>query len=287
MKIVLATDTSDPAKQAAEFLKRFKLSTAADVIVAHVVGDRDVPARVGMHPGWSRVVASLVDDATTETEQAAQALEGWANTVTPVVEKGHAADTIASIAEDHQADLIVVGAIGHSAIRRIMLGSVSDHVATHAKSPTLVVRPSGAQGDEKLKLLFAYDGSPKAEQALTDVVTLFKPDSIEVTLLAVIQEFGSMAAEYVEAAAEAWQEARDQMKAAIDAKAAELKTAGIEANTVLAAADHVGDSICNHGKDADIVIVGDQGHDAVERFILGSVSRYVLRHCDRSVWINR
>ncbi len=47
-------------------------------------------------------------------------------------------------AADYKADVIVLGAIGHSAVFRILLGSTADYVANHASCSVLIARPSSA-----------------------------------------------------------------------------------------------------------------------------------------------
>lgn len=53
---------------------------------------------------------------------------------------GKPADEILTVAKQHKADLIVTGAKGLSAIRRVLLGSVSSRVVQHAHCGVLVVR---------------------------------------------------------------------------------------------------------------------------------------------------
>jgi nucleotide-binding universal stress UspA family protein len=48
--------------------------------------------------------------------------------------------TIVTVAEDHQASMIVVGSRGLSGLRSMLLGSVSTAVLHHADRPTLVIR---------------------------------------------------------------------------------------------------------------------------------------------------
>ncbi len=54
-----------------------------------------------------------------------------------------------------EADLIVMGARGLSAVRRLLLGSVSSEVVDHAPCPVLVARHAKVD-----RVLLATDGSP-------------------------------------------------------------------------------------------------------------------------------
>ena len=53
---------------------------------------------------------------------------------------GKPADEILTVAKQDKADLIVTGAKGLGAIRRVLLGSVSTRVVQHAHCGVLVVR---------------------------------------------------------------------------------------------------------------------------------------------------
>jgi nucleotide-binding universal stress UspA family protein len=52
---------------------------------------------------------------------------------------------IVALAEELQADLIVMGSRGLGGVRRALMGSVSDSVVRHAHCPVLVVRPKKGQ----------------------------------------------------------------------------------------------------------------------------------------------
>jgi nucleotide-binding universal stress UspA family protein len=58
-----------------------------------------------------------------------------------VAEETHGStwSTIVDVARDRSADVIVVGARGHSGVRSLLLGSVSNGVVHHARVPVLVL----------------------------------------------------------------------------------------------------------------------------------------------------
>jgi nucleotide-binding universal stress UspA family protein len=58
--------------------------------------------------------------------------------VEPRVKHGHPANVL--IEQSSDADLLVVGTRGHGGFAGLILGSVSQHVATYAKCPVAVIR---------------------------------------------------------------------------------------------------------------------------------------------------
>jgi nucleotide-binding universal stress UspA family protein len=57
-----------------------------------------------------------------------------------VITAGHAADQILKAVDAHGIDLVVVGARRQGAVRRLLLGSTSEYVLSHAPCSVLVVR---------------------------------------------------------------------------------------------------------------------------------------------------
>lgn len=64
--------------------------------------------------------------------------------------KGSAADEIAQLAADLDADLVVVGSHGRTGMSRLVLGSVAEKVSRLARCPVWIIRPKAHQGGEKI-----------------------------------------------------------------------------------------------------------------------------------------
>lgn len=58
----------------------------------------------------------------------------------PKVVEGHVVETILSVADDWEAELIVVGSHGLKGITRFLLGSVSEAVSSHSRASVRIVR---------------------------------------------------------------------------------------------------------------------------------------------------
>jgi len=71
-----------------------------------------------------------------------RAQEGGVTAVTGVCLEGVIVDEILAFLDTHSTDLVVVGSRGLSAAKRLLIGSVSSALVTHAPCPVLVVRGS-------------------------------------------------------------------------------------------------------------------------------------------------
>ncbi len=58
----------------------------------------------------------------------------------PRIERGDPAVVICDVAGEGNFNLVVVGSHGHGLLKRMVIGSVSNHVLRHARCPVLVVR---------------------------------------------------------------------------------------------------------------------------------------------------
>lgn len=97
-------------------------------------------------PAWGvaeppEVAIEALRDGLTET-LAAEGVGGQGGPeVEGVVVEGHPAGALLEAAEG--ADLLVVGTRGHGGFAGLVLGSVSQHVVSHATCPVVVVPPPG------------------------------------------------------------------------------------------------------------------------------------------------
>ena len=131
-KILLAYDGTDPSQRALGTAADLAKALGATVSVVSVVPTHG--GRLGMDP-WddSEVHAKELVEARTllrERGIEAQLLE-------PI---GEPAATIERIAREGEYDTIVIGSRGLNALERVLQGSVSEHVATHARSTVIVTR---------------------------------------------------------------------------------------------------------------------------------------------------
>lgn len=140
--IVVGTDGSAAAHAAVTRAAELAALTGADL---HVVSAYKVPGQSYAAAGAVEAMVALpVTDSEiheqVETMLAALARDLEREGVTAVTHArtGSAAQALLDVAEDHQADLIVVGSRGMEGARRL-LGSVPNSVSHHARCSVLIV----------------------------------------------------------------------------------------------------------------------------------------------------
>jgi nucleotide-binding universal stress UspA family protein len=131
-KILLAYDGGEPAKRALDQTIELAQKFVASVGVISVVP---------VHPG--RAPIDPWDDRTVHAEELLEArtLLREAGIEAELFEPGgDPAKLIERVADERGYDTIVVGSRGLNALTKMLQGSVSDHVATHAHATVVVAR---------------------------------------------------------------------------------------------------------------------------------------------------
>jgi nucleotide-binding universal stress UspA family protein len=80
------------------------------------------------------------EDVTTTLEEAAEELKQAGVQVDTHAREGDPADAILDVAEEKNADLIVVGNKGMTGAKRFLLGSVPNKVSHHAPCSVMIIR---------------------------------------------------------------------------------------------------------------------------------------------------
>ena len=80
------------------------------------------------------------EDVSATLEEAAKDLEEDGVKVETHAREGDPADAILDVAEEQEADLIVVGNKGMTGAKRFLLGSVPNKVSHHAPCSVMIIR---------------------------------------------------------------------------------------------------------------------------------------------------
>jgi nucleotide-binding universal stress UspA family protein len=185
----------------------------------------------------------------------------------PKLVEGNAADVLASMAGPQST--LVVGQRGLGGLRKRILGSVSQYLATHATGPVVVV-PAGWSRSEWNHAVVGYDGSRHADAALRWTISL-APDDSTITALVAIDAVPWLSPELVEQRhSDVVAEQRAKIISALD-----LVDAGsrAERSVVLHSPRQ---ALAEALSEADLVAIGPRGHSVVTRAVLGSTTTWLL-----------
>jgi nucleotide-binding universal stress UspA family protein len=142
--VILATDGSPRAKEAAGFLARLPLPSGAKVWVVHVRRPYEPPASLAE---YDQTFGAALAELRRQEEQAGQTvlastpvqLGVSGSQVAQEVLVGDPGTELLRLAKDLQADLLVAGTRGVSGVDALLLGSVADRLLRDATCSVLLV----------------------------------------------------------------------------------------------------------------------------------------------------
>ena len=233
--------------------------------VAHkaVAQQRAALEAIAQEPARNKGVACVV-----------QVEEGMATTVVPVL----------AVASD--ADLVVVGARGEGALRRLLIGSTASRLLRKSTCPVLLVKKP-AKGPY-LRALIPVDFSPGSEIAIRLMREIAPHAQIvllhvfDVPFEGMLQYAGVSAAEVQRYRTEARERALRDLHA-LARRAGLQRTDYVpiveHGNAVKHILEHESRIRCN------LIILGKHGTHVTEELLLGSVTKRVLGQCKADVLV--
>jgi nucleotide-binding universal stress UspA family protein len=197
---------------------------------------------------------------------------------------GHAVPKLLAIADD--AEIMVLGNRGRGGFASLLLGSVSQRVATHAPGSVVIVRGRGDVTDGPIAV--GVDDSPGADHVLH---TAFEEATSRDCALAVIRTYLPVTPLWIGAPVpsgvptpeqDADEHARlEELLAPWRMKYPDVAVEAILSHHSTAA---VLEGV-SHG--AQLVIVGSRGHGTIAGALIGSTGLELLHHADCPVFIAR
>ena len=135
--ILVGVDGSDASAEAATMAGQLAADLDAKVTAVYV---RQLPTTVPPFSTDFYLDSYWEEVERLAGERTAEALDPLGASWRFEVRTGDPAVQLQLSADEHGADLILVGARGHSVAHRLLLGSVSTRLVHHAHRPVLVVR---------------------------------------------------------------------------------------------------------------------------------------------------
>jgi nucleotide-binding universal stress UspA family protein len=280
MKILLATDGSDTARAAVDFVLRFPLPSGTQItlmtVIREVLHSDELLALSAEHRQAFEEARGAADiDAqhmlATEVERLRQAgLDASSQ-----IRSGHPAEEIVRLATEWRSDIIAVGSHGLS-------GSV---LIVKPGAAGAAVRPRFPDSGEKWRLLLAYDDSAPARKAVELCSALPLGSRAEISAITVMPMIRMYRQDIRQQLDWLWQGKKQAAEMALEWVAAEVGGKDLTVSTRLVEASDVSQAVLDAATrlDSDLIIVGHKGKKAFERFLLGSVTARIAHHAPCSV----
>lgn len=137
-----------------------------------------------------------------------------------------------------------------------------------------------------MKILAAIDQSEYATLVLTKAMKLAAQEGAELTALTISNApytnlyLGEISGEFLD-------KMREGVQKTVSRAQEQAKAAGAKVNVVVEESPSAADAIVKYAEknNIDLIIIGNKGAGAVERFLIGSVSSQVVTHSPCSVLV--
>jgi nucleotide-binding universal stress UspA family protein len=266
--ILTLVDFSEGSRAAVRRAALIAREADAELQLLHAYGPRGVVS--------SAVFSAIGKEASRELDALAEELERGGVRTSGRLHPGSVSEAFEQTEDELHPDLVVVGARGHSALRRIWAGSVADFVVQHAFSPVLVVRgPADAEPDPFSRILAATDFSDHSHAAAAFAREL-APRTAARHLVHVRQVPYAAVAAMGSGVVDDW---REKAQAKLDSEASELEAVphlldGSPPHQIARIARELG---------CDLIVLGTRGEGTASWLAPGSVAAKTVHLAEVSV----
>jgi nucleotide-binding universal stress UspA family protein len=282
MRILLPVDGSKYSRVALDFVASRSTLIGSEPQVEVLNVQLPVPVRATQLVGKAHVRSYYTEEAEKVLKPAQARLRkaGLAASARYVV--GNPAEEIAAAAVKSKADLIVIGSHGRSALKGLLLGSVTNAVLAQSKAPVLILRNRGSPPADSLKVGIAVDGSKYGRAAVSYVLRhpqLFGA-APKLTLIHVVQDYlGAVMPDMAGIALPAFtiEEVRSLQSKTFEKAVAPVRKllakAGAKAEEACLVGN-AGDELAAYAKKKklDLLVMGSHGYGAFKAAVMGSVA---------------
>lgn len=290
--VVVGVDGSGASLAAVRWAARHAAATGTQIQLIHAVHPlRATAATVPVTAAPLFNADELADAAQAVVTTAADMVHAEADGVTTTIATppGNAARILVNASTN--ASLIVVGSRGLGGAAGLLLGSVSAHVATHGRCPTVVVHGDGRPSNGPI--VVGVDGSATADAALPFAILQASRRRLSVVAVHAVTpppappSLGEALATLAKAA-HTTAETREAAGQMLDRVLAPWRAAfpGVDIHTQVLTAS-AAEALLEAAGEAALIVVGSRGHGALRGLLLGSTSRTVLHDAPCPVVVTR
>ncbi len=285
-RIRVATDFSEEADNAV--FRAARLATERGIAsgtLVHALPGSGVAALTGFLSSNPRVMEELERSARELLEEGVERAEKETGfRLEPELVRSGLPE--AAIGKGDEAQLIVVGGRGRSRVRDMLLGTGAEAVVRTSALPVLVVRNPWKLRWQRV--MVPVDFSDDSRAALQRARELAPEASL--TLIHAMETLPGAAEGYTgirDADVRAWErQQREEAERQVDEL---LAACGLGRDDVELVIEHAYAPALVAARaaewEADLIVVGKQGHSRLHRMLIGSVTSHVLRRSDTDVLV--
>lgn len=300
LKVLIGYDGSKESERALQGLTQAGLPSGTEALVATVttLWPEAGPEALAGGP-YGMQTGEIADHAIREAQDLAEKavrkikklFPAWQVRPEAIVDRP--AQGLLVKADTWNPDLIVVGSHGRTGIGKLVLGSVSLRILHHAKANVRISRTRTGRGKAAaVRILLGMDGSAGADCALAVVKSRDWPKGTAVRVVAVVDWRDLPSAILRAESAKLREKTSKSMRTWIESRVEEavrtLSRKGLKATQAILLGDprH---ALLKEAKawKADCIFVGSRGLNAVDRFLIGSISSAVAARAPCSVEVVR
>lgn len=295
-RMLIPLDGSKTAEDVLPYARRLAAGARVAVELLGVVEMAEIAEDIASNQAAyaGALVREAVRNSTEYLEKLAQTFHN--GKVRCNVQQGRPEDIIIAAASADRATLIAMATHGRSGVTRWLLGSVTEKVLRGTVNPLLVVRASGnskTDGEAALRsVIVPLDGSDVAETILSPVAALAKVLDLQVLLIRVyglpLPTYGGDDY-YVPDYLELKDQIRDEAEGYLNSRANLLRAQGVAEVSTVVIEGSAADAIIDLARKTpdNLVALSPHGRSGLQRWVLGSVTEKVVRHCQDPVLIVR
>ncbi|GLI53847.1 universal stress protein [Thermodesulfovibrio yellowstonii] len=190
--------------------------------------------------------------------------------VKPLYEEGEPFEKIVDISEEISADLIVMGKKGMSALREVLMGSVTERVIGYSNIDVLIVpKDSTIKWN---KVLVAVDVSPYGERICGRAIEIAKNFGSELNVISVVE----VPSEVFAIKPEIFDTHLEKIKQYLKNLETKFLKENILTNTIIEEGEPYRKIMETAEKiKADLIIIGSHGRTGLKRLLMGSTCQRV------------
>lgn len=283
-RILLATDCSPQAGGAEVYACTLAELWGATMTVVNVL--EFAPGMNPEYPVNRLYLAEMMKQATRALAELKARTAGRGISVQTRIATGLPSQEVLAAAESEDVDLIVVGTLGKTGLKHVLLGSTAERVIRASPCPVLAVRAEwpetergGGSGPAAIdRILVPVDFSDCSLDALEYAAVVAQRAKASVTLLHVLEpvSYGLDFTITIPGSRERKKEAVAKRLAGV---VAALKTFNVEAEYVIRGG-LPNDSTLEAARtmSADMIVMGTHGRRGLSHALYGSVAESVLRN---------